>query len=289
MSGGLDYSLDAMGSGGDLPNIPAGSSTADGTQHGAAGTSAHRAYLGQNTCLHALAFQLPTRDSRDATECKDVCIETVTFAAGPSPGLTRTGPVDQVDCPYSTVIAHGLQPGDAAMLCDMFTQGQPSAASGCVAIYDSVKVQFTREQQRAAYVEAVRRTQNPQLQLSFTEGDTLATWGPGDKLEVLPGPRPEALAAIMMSHRRLCIVGRGKQPPAAAVSLEEKEPSSTITVRVLLKGTQDTLIAPLHLFASSGGLWLAIATLSEAVTGTARVHVHDGRWWSPIMEVCSFR
>lgn len=175
------------------------------------------------------------------------------------------------------------------MVGDMFNLKSPSAARGCVALYDSVKASFSREQQRTAFVEARRRTNNPQLQLSFTEGDTLVIWGPGDEPEVLPGPRPEALAAIKMSDRRLCIVGRGKQPPAAAASLWEKDPHSTITVRVLLEGTHDTLLAPLHLCAGSGGLWLAVANLSEPVDGTARLHVQDGRWWSSLMETCSFR
>ena len=162
-------------------------------------------------------------------------------------------------------------------------------SSGCTAIYGSSGVTLSKEQQKAAFLAA--QADDPQLQLRFTDGDDVHIWGPGDHYQVLSafGRRAQPLAAIMMSETCLCIVGQGKLPLPVSIGAE-KQQQDGLSVRVLLRGTHDTVVAPLYLSGSSGGMWLGYATLLDGVEVRARfLHVQDGSWWSPLTEICIYK
>ena len=160
-------------------------------------------------------------------------------------------------------------------------------SSGCMAIYVSSGVTLSREQQKQAFLAA--QEEDPQLQLRFMHGDDVHIWGPGDQYQVLSAPgRPQALAAIMLSETRLCVVGQGKLPMPVSTGAEQQQ-NDGLSVRVLLRGTHDTIVAPLYLSGSSSGMWLGFATLLEGLMVHARfLHVQDGSWWSPLTDVCIY-
>ena len=182
-----------------------------------------------------------------------------------------------------------MPPEQLAVVADAAHAVRVYTASGCTAIYGSPGVTLSKEQQQQAFLAA--QESDPQLQLRFTDGGVVHIWGPGARHQVLsaPGPRPQALAAMMMSETRLCIVGQGKLPLSVAAGAQ-KQQQDGLTVRILLRGTHDTLVAPLYLSGSSGGMWLGYATLLEGLEVRARfLHVQDGSWWSPLTEICSYR